>query len=176
MLREGCFPAIPGIVLGAVLSIELGLRRRAERVIVMKPKATRGYILKSNSNDWETPKELYRALNNIFHFDFDPCPLDPTFDGLEVEWGERNYVNPPYSQLGQWIKKAHAEASKGKLVVMLIPSRTDTRAFHEYIFGKAQILYLKGRLKFSLQGKIAPAPFSSLIANFYGGLKEWINL
>ena len=142
----------------------------------MKPEGVRGYMLKSQSNAWETPKELYGALNNIFHFDFDPCPVEPTFDGLEVEWGDRNYVNPPYSQLAQWIKKAHAEASKGKLVVMLIPSRTDTRAFHEYIFGKAQILYLRGRLKFSLNGKEAPAPFSSMIAIFYGGLREWISL
>jgi len=142
----------------------------------MKVKEARGYILKSESNAWETPKELYRALNNIFHFDFDPCPVDPTFDGLNVEWGNRNYVNPPYSQLAQWIKKAYAEASKGKLVVMLIPSRTDTRAFHEYILGKAQILFLRGRLKFSLNGKTAPAPFSSMIAIFYGGLREWISL
>ena len=142
----------------------------------MNPKDTRGYLLKSKSNEWETPKELYRALDNIFHFDFDPCPVNPAFDGLNEEWGGRNYVNPPYDQLAQWIRKAYSEASKGKLVVMLIPSRTDTKAFHEYIFGKAQILYLRGQLKFSLKGREAAAPFSSMIAIFCGGLREWISL
>ncbi len=136
----------------------------------------RGYMLKSKSNLWETPKELYKALDSIFHFDFDPCPVHPDFDGLSVEWGKRNYVNPPYSELARWIKKAYEEARKGKLIVMLIPSRTDTKAFHEYIFGKAQILYLKGRLKFSLRGNETPAPFPNVIAIFYGGLKEWMGL
>ncbi len=132
-------------------------------------------MLKSQSDDWETPSELYNALNNIFHFDFDPCPVNPTFDGLKIDWGKRNYVNPPYSQLAKWVEKAYIETSKGKVVVMLIPSRTDTKAFHKYILGKAQIFYVKGRLKFSLKGKTAPAPFASLIAIFYGELKDWIS-
>lgn len=142
----------------------------------MKSKGTRSYILKSQSDDWETPEELYDALNNIFHFDFDPCPVTPSFDGLRLDWGKRNYVNPPYSQLGRWIEKAYLESSKGKLVVMLIPARTDTKAFHKYILGKAQIFYIKGRLKFVLKDKAAPAPFASLIAIFYGGLQDWISL
>lgn len=141
----------------------------------MKSVATRGYMLKSQSDDWETPAELYNALNSIFHFDFDPCPVNPVFDGLKVDWGNRNYVNPPYSQLGRWIEKACTEACKGKLIVMLIPSRTDTRAFHKYILGTAHIFYVRGRLKFTLKGKRAPAPFASLIAIFYGGLKDWIS-
>lgn len=49
-------------------------------------------MFRSQSDDWETPKELYAALNNIFNFDFDPCPVCPDFDGLKVDWGKRNYV------------------------------------------------------------------------------------
>lgn len=128
-------------------------------------------MLKSQSDNWKTPKDLYNALNQIFNFDFDPCPLNPDFDGLSIEWGKRNFVNPPYSNLIEWVKKADLEAFKGKLVVMLIPSRTDTKAFHNYIKNKAEYHFIRGRLKFNEK---TPAPFSSMIVIFYGQLRKWL--
>jgi len=63
-------------------------------------------LFTSSRGDWKTPKALYQALDAEFGFDFDPCPSKPTFDGLTVDWGERNYVNPPYGRaIGNWIKK-----------------------------------------------------------------------
>ena len=94
-------------------------------------------LMSSERMDWRTPKSLYRALDEMFHFDFDPCPSNPRFDGLSVEWGECNYVNPPYgTQIKHWIVKAWEESQKGKVVVMLIPSRTDIKYWHDYCESK----------------------------------------
>jgi site-specific DNA-methyltransferase (adenine-specific) len=87
-------------------------------------------------------------------------------DGLAIEWGTRNFVNPPYSQLKAWCKKAYEEWRKGKLVVMLIPSRTDTIAWHSYIMKADEIRFIKGRLKFG--GSKNSAPFPSAIVIFKG--------
>src|SRR3990167_7629822 len=86
----------------------------------------------SITDNWKTPKILYEALNKEFDFNYDPCPIGGE-GGLEKEYGSRTFVNPPYSQLKAWCKKCYEESLKGKLVVMLIPSRTDTIAFHTYI-------------------------------------------
>ena len=78
--------------------------------------------------NWKTPKEVYKALDEEFHFNHDPCPVKPKVDGLTSEWKERNFVNPPYGrEIPKWVKKGYEEWQKGKLVVFLIPSRTDTR-------------------------------------------------
>ena len=105
------------------------------------------------ADDWKTPAAFYKKLNERFDFDFDPCPLyhDITkWDGLKIEWGQRNFVNPPYSRKlkEQFIKKAYEESLKGKLCVLLIPASTDTKIFHEYILGIADIEFIEGRLKF----------------------------
>jgi hypothetical protein len=77
-----------------------------------------------------TPKYFYDQINAEFHFDFDPCPLTNNlrdFDGLTSDWrGKRIFVNPPFSQKPQWIRKAIEESKKGKLVVMLLPVDTST--------------------------------------------------
>jgi len=115
----------------------------------------------SKKDNWETPPELYKALNEEFNFDFDPCPINPKFDGLSVQWGKRNYVNPPYGrEIGKWVKRAFLNP----LSVCLLPARTDTRWFHDYIYGKAEIRFIKGRLKFS--GSKNSAPFPSMIVIF----------
>ena len=65
--------------------------------------------------DWDTPKVLYQTLDAEFDFDFDPCPHNPKFDGLKVEWGKRNFVNPPYGrEIVRWVDKAIEEFKKGK--------------------------------------------------------------
>jgi phage N-6-adenine-methyltransferase len=110
-----------------------------------------GYMPKSKNDKWGTPKEIYDMLNDEFSFDFDPCPItwkEGDTDGLTCEWGKRTFCNPPYSQTAKWIEKASAESKKGKVVVMLINAVTDTRAFHKYIYNKAEIRFLQGRIKF----------------------------
>lgn len=110
-----------------------------------------GYMPKSKSDKWATPKELYDMLNKEFAFTFDPCPIDwksTDPDGLTIEWGQSTFCNPPYSKVALWIKKASEESAKGKKVVMLINAITDTKAFHEYIYNKAEIRFIKGRLSF----------------------------
>lgn len=101
-------------------------------------------------DDWQTPPDLYNALNAEFNFNFDPCPVNPQFDGLTVDWKERNFINPPYSRKLKeaFIMKAYAESKKGKLCVMLLPVSTSTKIFHTYIYPFAEIRFLRGRVKF----------------------------
>lgn len=103
-----------------------------------------------NNNDWQTPQWLYDKLNLEFKFDFDPCPLNAHFDGLKIEWGQSNFVNPPYDRILKplFIKKAFEEWHKGKTCVLLIPSATGTKVFHELILPYAEIRFIKGRISF----------------------------
>lgn len=104
----------------------------------------------SINDDWATPDWLYEKLNSEFNFDFDPCPLNSNFNGLEIEWGNSNFVNPPYNRNDKpkFIEKAYQEFLKGKTCVMLIPSATGTKQFHEIILPNAEIRFLKGRVSF----------------------------
>jgi site-specific DNA-methyltransferase (adenine-specific) len=109
-----------------------------------------------NSDNWATPKEFYDKLNSEFLFDFDPCPLIEGIipydkDGLIIEWGMRNFINPPYSRTLKeaFVRKAINESKNGKLCVVLLPVSTSTKLFHDYILPNAkEIRFLKGRLKF----------------------------
>lgn len=108
----------------------------------------------SHSDNWKTPPEFYESLNKEFQFNFDPCPYsegEPVFDGLQVEWKERNYINPPYSRTLKeaFIKKAIEEAKKGRLCVMLLPVSTSTKVFHDHILpAKPEIRFVRGRIAF----------------------------
>lgn len=116
-------------------------------------------LFTSLRGDWKTPKALYQALDAEFHFDFDPCPIKPKLDGLEIEWGQTNFVNPPYGrEIYKWIEKGFLENAKGKTVVFLIPSRTDTRWWHSYIMQADEIRFIRGRLRFDDQKNAAPFP------------------
>ena len=104
-----------------------------------------------HKDDWKTPDDLLQNLNKEFNFDFDPCPLYCTeFDGLKIDWGKSNFINPPYSRKLKeaFIHKAYNESLKGKLCVMLLPVSTSTKIFHEIIYPNAEIRFLKGRIKF----------------------------
>ena len=127
----------------------------------------------SKKSDWETPWDLFNALNEEFHFTVDVCAeehntklkyyFSPEDDGLSVDWGNHIcWMNPPYGrEITKWVKKAWEESQKGATVVCLLPARTDTRWFHSYVLGKAEIRFIKGRLKF--EGAKNSAPFPSMI-------------
>ena len=109
--------------------------------------------------------EMLKESHDII--DFDPCPNNPTFDGLEIEWPNGAiYVNPPYTrgQIALWVKKCYEEHKKGKTIIMLIPSYTDTAYFHDYIYKNARIEFLRGRLKF--KGYKSKASFPSMLVYF----------
>ena len=120
-------------------------------------------MFSSATDNWSTPKDVYRTLDAEFCFDFDPCPLHADFDGLSLEWGGVNFVNPPYSQIKAWCKKSYEEWKKGKTVVMLIPSRTDTKYWHDYIMKASEIRFIRGRLKFGDSKNSAPFPSAIII-------------
>lgn len=136
-------------------------------------------LFSSQRADWETPQALFDALNAEFHFTLDSASTDANAkcekhytekeNGLIQSWeNETVFCNPPYGRaLPAWIQKAAAEAKKNATVVMLIPARTDTKAFHEYIYNKAEIRFLRGRLRFCLGGSESDAaPFPSMIVVF----------
>ena len=116
-------------------------------------------LFSSFSVDWRTPRKFYEGLDEEFHFNDDPCPIGGS-GGLDREWGTRTFVNPPYGRIiEKWIQKGHEESKKGKIIIMLLPSRTDTKWFHEYILPHAsEIRFIKGRLKFNEHKNSAPFP------------------
>lgn len=127
-------------------------------------------LFTSNSDEWKTPLELYTRLNKRYKFTLDPCATKENHlcdkyytkeeNGLCKSWkGETVFVNPPYSEIKLWVEKCYKEyETNGTTVVMLIPSRTDTRYFHDYIYHKAEIEFIKGRLHFSNSKNGAPFP------------------
>lgn len=109
-----------------------------------------------SGDNWATPKWFYDKLDAEFSFDFDPCPLNtgiipPDKDGLVIEWGERNYINPPYSRKLKtaFVKRAVLEKENGKLCVLLLPVSTSTSLFHDVIQPNAtEIRFVRGRIAF----------------------------
>ena len=119
-------------------------------------------MFSSKTNEWETPQDLFDKLNIKYHFTLDPCATDYNHkcdkyytiktDGLKQDWtNEIVFCNPPYGRsIGKWVKKCYEESLNGTKIVMLIPSRTDTKWFHQYIYRRPNIKieFIKGRLKF----------------------------
>ena len=124
------------------------------------------------SDKWATPPAIYEPLNTEFRFNYDPCPItwkegDP--DALVAEWGTSTFCNPPYSRVAAFVKKASEESKKGKTIVMLINACTDTKWFHEYIYNKTEIRFVKGRISFidpKNPTKKQPSPRPSMILIF----------
>lgn len=135
-------------------------------------------MFSSRTDLWSTPQDFFDNLNKEFDFTLDPCatPLNAKCkkyytiqeDGLLQNWGgEIVFCNPPYGRyIADWVKKCYTESLKPNTqVVMLIPARTDTSYFHEYIYHRAkEIRFLRGRLKFG-DCKNA-APFPSMVVIF----------
>lgn len=135
-------------------------------------------LFSSSTDEWATPQWLYDSLNEELGFTLDPCALPsnakcekyftPQDNGLLQDWGgEIVFCNPPYGKaIANWVRKCSEESKKpNTTTVMLIPARTDTRYFHDYIYRKAkEIRFIKGRLKFG--GAKTSAPFPSMIVIF----------
>jgi phage N-6-adenine-methyltransferase len=119
-------------------------------------------LFSKKSDNWSTPKEFYDKLNAEFNFDLDPCPLNAEHDALADNylWLGVVYINPPYSNIRAFLEKGINELNKGtaKTLVYLIPARTDTRWFHDLIYNKAEIRFIKGRFKFGDSKNSAPFP------------------
>ena len=127
-----------------------------------------GYIKKSKSVNWGTPQHILDRYEGWF----DPCPYPrPFWNGLELEWAPRNFVNPPFDMLKEWSAKCAEEYMKGKEVALLMPARVDTKYFHSYVLPYAEIEFLKGRLKFidldNSSQEVLNAPFPTIIAHYY---------
>lgn len=129
-------------------------------------------LFTSATDLWETPQDFFGRLDAEFHFTLDACALPenakcpryytPDQDGLSKPWAGTVWCNPPYGrQIGRWVEKAAQSASEGATVVMLLPARTDTKWFHRYIYGKAEIRFVAGRLKFG--GSKNSAPFPNMV-------------
>ncbi len=138
-------------------------------------KKTKSNAPTYNSKDeWKTPDTFFALLDEEFDFTLDPCSTDENAkcekhftekeNGLLQDWGGNVvFCNPPCTAIDKWIQKCYEESQKDNTVVVaLLPVRTDTKRFHDYIVGKAEIRFLKGRLKFS--GSTGAAPFASMVA------------
>lgn len=108
----------------------------------------------NNDDNYATPPDLYNQLNKRFNFDFDPCQYNEgsiLVDGLKVDWGKSNFVNPPYSQKLKeaFLTKAIEEMKKGNSSCFLIPVSTSTKVYHDLIKPNATLIeFVKGRIKF----------------------------
>lgn len=112
-----------------------------------------GKVRNNSGDDWKTPDDFYRKLDNEYHFIFDPCPYQADFDGLSMDWPEGGaiFINPPYSRplKEKFVLKALEESRKGKTCVLLLPVSTSTKLFHDVILpNAAKIDFVRGRLKF----------------------------
>lgn len=141
-------------------------------------------LFTSNKEDWETPQDFYDQLNAKYHFEWDlaasddnakcSCYFTRDDNSLEQDWEGLSgnlFLNPPYGrELKLWVKKAATTGLKDKQkLVMLIPSRTDTSYWHDYIFNHAEIEFLRGRLKFEVDGISGDsAPFPSAVVIYTG--------
>lgn len=134
-------------------------------------------MMTSSTDLWATPQEFFDELNATWHFNLDCCALPenakcemyytPEQDGLKQDWNGTVWMNPPYGrEIGKWVKKAYSEAQNGCIVVALLPARTDTKWFHDWIYemNGVEFYFVKGRLKFS--GCKSPAPFPSMVVVF----------
>lgn len=142
-------------------------------------------MFSSATDQWATPQNFFDKLNEEFHFTLDVAAdktnhkcdnyYDKQADGLSQPWAtsererERVWCNPPYGrEIGKWVEKAYNESLKGATVIMLLPARTDTKWFHDFIYGKAEIRFVRGRLKFGDSKN--SAPFPSMVVIFRGKL------
>ena len=130
----------------------------------------------SKSGEWDTPQGFFDKLDKQFNFTLDPCATEASTkctkyfteedDGLAQSWkGHTVFCNPPYGRhIGEWLKKAYAESRQhNTLVVMLVPSRTDTKWWHDYVMRAKEVHLVRGRLKFGNSDNAAPFPSAVVV-------------
>jgi phage N-6-adenine-methyltransferase len=138
-------------------------------------------LFSSNDMTWETPQHFFSKLDAEFGFNLDPCASPSTAkcskyyteedDGLAQDWGGHTvFCNPPYGRgIKKWIQKAYYESLKPNTkVVLLIPSRTDTIYWHDYVMRAKEIRFVRGRLKFGTSKNSAPFPSAVVIFDYDG--------
>lgn len=131
----------------------------------------------SETVEWETPQDFFDKFDAVHKFTLDVCATPDNAkcvryftketDGLSQHWIGSCWMNPPYGRaIGKWVKKAYESSQGGALVVALLPARTDTKWFHDWIYQKngVNIEFIKGRLKFG--GHKGNAPFPSMVVTF----------
>ena len=145
-------------------------------------------LFSSATDLWSTPQDFYDKLDREWGFLLDVCATRenakaPIYftqeqDGLAKDWAhvikangypgrKRVWMNPPYGrEIGKWMKKAHEEAQKGLTVVCLVPARTDTKWWHDHVWGHATVEFVRGRLKFGGSKNSAPFPSAVVIYNY----------
>jgi site-specific DNA-methyltransferase (adenine-specific) len=135
-------------------------------------------LFSSNSDEWYTPMDFFtKCSDEVWGFDLDPCSdwknakTDKFYtkedDGLSKKWIWKVFCNPPYSDIAKWAEKCHTEIIGGAdIIYFLIPARTDTRYFHDFLYKKewVELRFIKWRLKFGWSKN--SAPFPSLLAIF----------
>lgn len=137
----------------------------------------------SNTDEWATPQDFFERLNEEFRFTLDVCATPENAkckrfftkeqDGLAQDWGKETvWCNPPYGrEIWKWCKRCYEHSvGGGGTAVMLIHARTDTAWFHDYVYGKAEIRFVRGRLKFG--GARWNAPFPSMVAIYRGNANK----
>lgn len=131
-------------------------------------------MFSSKTDLWATPKEYFEKVNNEFFLNLDVCAnkenakcerfFTEEDNGLSQEWNGRVWMNPPYGRtIGKWVEKAFINRNNCDVIVCLLPARTDTKWFHDYIYGVAEVRFIKGRLKFGDAKNSAPFPSMLII-------------
>ena len=156
--------------------VRLADTERARRVLGGKSPRLNGGMYTSVTGEWETPQDFFDAMNEVFRFDLDVCATHANAkcgryftreeDGLIQTWSGVCWMNPPYGrEISLWVRKAYESSlAGGTLVVCLLPARTDTRWWHDYVLAHASaVWFIRGRLRFSGRGR---APFPSALAMF----------
>ena len=132
-------------------------------------------LFQSNKMDWGTPQAFFDLLDREFEFTLDACASAGNAkcrrywtqedDALKQTWPGRVWCNPPYGRdIGDWVRKAFQESLRGSIVVLLIPARTDTAYWHNYVMRAAEVRFVRGRLTF--EGADNSAPFPSAVVVF----------
>lgn len=122
--------------------------------------------------DWETPDSLFEPLNQEFRFTLDVCAtaenakcerfFSVSDDALKRRWEGICWMNPPFGTQGKWVQKAYLESLNGSVVVCLLPSRTNTNWWHDYVL-RGEVRYIRGRPKFKGALHGLPQPLSIVV-------------
>ena len=127
----------------------------------------------SKTDLWATPQDFFDKYNKVYNFTLDVCAdssnhkckkfFTTEMDGLKQKWEGNCWMNPPYGrEIIKWMQKAYEESKSGATVVCLVPSRTDTRWWHDFAM-KGEIEFIRGRLKFGESKNSAPFPSAVVI-------------